>query len=247
MSTHNTLSSHDNAVDPGSCMSEWGQRIKLHALSHYEFGWDSVIECLCDRDLEDFAVEYRTQGGDEAGLIPAAAEHFGVSATVVQPEHWVVVSRDVDGASVQAFDAEADARHRFADMLGRPAPEGFRLTFKGVSGFGTEVTIHRPKASQGDQPDATAPQDATSASPVVTRAVVVLGGASMGPVFHTTHVRLTQAEADAGLHYETAKLAGLEAGLEEPLIAFDQFDPATCQLMHIATEMTALRESYTLA
>lgn len=215
-------------------MSDWGELLKAHAQSHYEFGWDSVIECLCDADLEDFAVNYKREGGTQEGLIAAAATHFNVPDTIVTPLDWVVVSRDIDGTHVRTFASDEPARQLFTEMCGRSAPTAFPHSFNGIGDFGNDVSIIKPKSLQ--------PTPSNDDSPLVTRHVAVLGNGPCGPVFHDARLTLTQAQAEAGVHYDTAKLAALEAGLEEPLIAFDEFDPATVQIMHVAIQMTTQRE-----
>lgn len=214
------------------------KRLNDHALSHYAFGWDAVIECLCEADIEAFVRRFMEDGGAEANLIEAAAKHFHVPTTVVRPDQWAVVISAVDGTSVSAFDSETAAREHFESMVGRPAPASFQSEFNGVSDFGASVTLHKPANMVQAVTDSASPS-----SPLVTRQVAVLGAGSLGPVFHMVRLNVTQAQADSGHHYELAKTAGYEAGLEDPLIAFDQFDPATCQLSRIATEMTALRVS----
>lgn len=223
-------------ADPEPSMSAWGEMLKAHAVSHYEFGWDAVLETLGEADLEDFAVSHQIQGGSEEELIPAAARFFNVPETRVTDDQWAVVSRDVDGVCVSAYENESDARERFAAMVGRQAPQAFPKEFNGTSDFGTGVTISRPKSQWIPEHD---PHDNSSK---VIRRVVVLGSGSAGPVFHSVLLTVTQREADNGQHYDSAKLTALEAGLEDPMIAFDQFDPATVQISRIASEITAQRE-----
>lgn len=124
-------------------ISSWVQWVQDHALSHYEFGWDAVIECCSEADLTRFVSEFVQRGGTESGLLAAAAARFRASPTIVQPGQWVVVSRDVDGTAVEAFHAESDARQRFSLMLGRPAPAEFTSPFSAVSDFGTHVSLHK--------------------------------------------------------------------------------------------------------
>lgn len=124
-------------------VSSWVLRVQDHALSHYEFGWDAVIECCSKAEIAGFVSEFVQRGGTESGLLAAAAAHFRASPTIVQRGQWVVVSRDVDGTAVEAFHTESDARQRFTLMLGRPAPAEFTSLFSAVSDFGTQVSLHK--------------------------------------------------------------------------------------------------------
>lgn len=61
--------------------------------------------------------------------------------------------------------------------------------------------------------------------------VIVLCINSEGaPEFHTCTPAVTQEQMEQGRHYELAKENAADNGYEEPMMAFDENDPAAKQL-----------------
>jgi hypothetical protein len=107
--------------------------VKTHANRCYTQGWDEVVECCADWELEEYIGKARTP----AGAIRAVAAVFDLSPTPLTG--WIVITRDVDGKSVESFKTlEAAAKH-FEDMAGRP-PRG--EDDHTVSDYGTVVDIN---------------------------------------------------------------------------------------------------------
>lgn len=66
--------------------------------------------------------------------------------------------------------------------------------------------------------------------------VIVLCINSEGaPEFHTCTPAVTQEQLEQGLHYELAKENAADNGYEEPMMAFDENDPAARQLGDVLT------------
>lgn len=64
--------------------------------------------------------------------------------------------------------------------------------------------------------------------------MVVLATDSNGsPAFHTCQVEVTEAQYEQGEHYDLAKENASFNGYEEPMIAFDERDPAARQMGEI--------------
>ena len=71
----------------------------------------------------------------------------------------------------------------------------------------------------------------------IARVIVLAHNSNGQPEFHTYWVEATQADQDAGTHYNHAKRSAAAHGYVEPMIAFDSTDPAACQLPRLHTWM----------
>ena len=106
--------------------------VKTHANACYSQGWDEVVECCADWELE----EYIGNASTPEGAIRNVAAVFDLSPTVLTG--WIVRTQDVDGRSVKSFKTLDAAAKYFTDMAGRP-PRGEEDHT--VSDFGTVVAL----------------------------------------------------------------------------------------------------------
>ena len=66
------------------------------------------------------------------------------------------------------------------------------------------------------------------------KVIVLCTNAEGAPEFHSCTPEVTQEQYDNGEHYDLAKENAEDNGYEEPMVAFDENDPAAKQLLKLA-------------